>query len=189
MVARSTDAGDPVKVVLLSTGTPESGKAAGNGAGRDSSGKQSAPSVIRVRGGDLKYSDAEHKAVMHGGAMGTVEAETGTGTTESKEVELLLLPADNHAGKDGGAARVDRMTARGDVKLSSEGRHGTGEQLVYTGETGEYVLTGTDATPPRMSDPARGTVTGEALIFHSRDDSVSVEGGGRKTTTETTAPK
>jgi hypothetical protein len=31
-------------------------------------------------------------------------------------------------------------------------------------------------------------VTGEALIFHSRDDSVSIEGGPGKTTTETTAP-
>jgi lipopolysaccharide export system protein LptA len=181
MVARSTDATEPVKVVLLSTGGTE--------PGRDSSGKQSAPSVIRVRGGDLKYSDAEHKAVMHGGILGTVEAETGTGTTVSNQVELLLLPADNHAGKDGGAARVERMTARGDVKLTSEGRRGSGEQLVYTGETGEYVLTGTASTPPWMNDPARGTVTGEALIFHSRDDSVSVEGGGRKTTTETTAPK
>jgi hypothetical protein len=32
-------------------------------------------------------------------------------------------------------------------------------------------------------------VTGEVLTFHSGDNSVSVEGGGRKTTTETTAPK
>jgi len=39
--------------------------------------------------------------------------------------------------------------------------------------------------PPRMTDPARGNVTGEALIFDSRDDSVSVEGGTTKT--ETTA--
>jgi hypothetical protein len=38
-----------------------------------------------------------------------------------------------------------------------------------------------------MTDPARGNVTGEALIFHSHDDSVSVEGGVTKT--ETTAPK
>jgi lipopolysaccharide export system protein LptA len=83
------------------------------------------------------------------------------------------------------------MTARGQVVLTSEGRRGTGEQLVYTGATNEYVLTGTASTPPKMSDPARGTVTGEALIFHGRDDSVSVEsgGGGRKTTTETTAPR
>ena len=189
MVARTTDKAEPVKVVLLSTGGPEAANTAGNDSGKDRNGKQSATSVIRVRGGDLKYSDAEHKAVMHSGVMGTVEAETGTETSVSNEVELLLLPPDNHAGKDGGAARVDRMTARGDVKLNSEGRRGTGEQLVYTGETGEYVLTGTAATPPRMSDPERGTVTGEALIFHSRDDSVSVEGGGRKTTTETTAPK
>ena len=193
MVARSTDAAEPVKVVLLSAGGPELGRATGNetgpNAGRDAGGKSAAPTVIRVRGGDLKYSDAEHKAVMHGGALGTVTAETGTATSVSNEVELLLLPPDNHAGKDGGAARVDRLTARGGVKLNSEGRRGTGEQLVYTGETGEYVLTGTASAPPRMSDPARGTVTGEALIFHSRDDSVSVEGGGRKTTTETTAPK
>jgi lipopolysaccharide export system protein LptA len=81
------------------------------------------------------------------------------------------------------------MTARGGVVLTSEGRRGTGEQLVYTGATNEYVLTGTASTPPEITDPARGTVTGEALIFRGRDDSVSVEGGGRKTTTETTAPK
>jgi len=107
----------------------------------------------------------------------------------SNEVELTLLPPGNHAGKDGGQAQVDRMTARGHVVVTSEGRRGTGEQLVYSGETGEYVLTGTTAAPPRMTDPARGTVTGEVLTFHSGDNSVSVEGGGRKTTTETTAPK
>jgi lipopolysaccharide export system protein LptA len=61
--------------------------------------------------------------------------------------------------------------------------------LVYTGATGEYVLTGSASAPPKMTDPVRGTVSGAALIFDDRDDSVSVEGGGRKTTTETTAPK
>jgi hypothetical protein len=40
-----------------------------------------------------------------------------------------------------------------------------------------------------MSDPAEGSVTGETLIFHSRDDSVSIEGGDRGTITETTAPE
>jgi len=70
-----------------------------------------------------------------------------------------------------------------------QGRKGSGEKLEYRGETGNYVLTGTAANPPRMTDPTRGDVTGEALIFNSRDDSVSVEGGGRKTLTETTLPK
>jgi lipopolysaccharide export system protein LptA len=75
------------------------------------------------------------------------------------------------------------------VVVSAQERRGIGEQLVYSGETGQYVLTGTAANPPRLTDPSRGTVTGDALIFNSRDDSVSIEGSGRKTTTETTAPK
>ena len=185
LVARSTDPAEPVRAVLVSA----SGAAAGKETGKDAAGKPATPSVIRVRGGDLKYSDAERKAVMHGGALGTVVAETGTAASVSNEVELTLLPAGNHAGKDGGQAQVDRMTAKGHVVVTSEGRRGTGEQLVYTGETGEYVLTGTAAVPPKMNDPAQGTVTGEALIFHNRDNSVTVEGGGRKTTTDTTAPK
>jgi len=185
LAAHSTDAAEPVRAVLLSAGGVEPGK----DSGKDAEGKPAMPSVIRLRGGDLKYSDAERKAVMRGGDLGTVVAETGTASSASSEVELLLLPPGNHAGKDGEPAQVDRMTAKGRVTVSSEGRRGTGEQLVYTGETGEYVLTGTTASPPKMYDAARGTVTGEALIFHSRDDSVSVEGGGRKTTTETRTPR
>ncbi len=196
LVARSTDPAEPVRAVLVSasgpTAGPASGKQANKGGGKDSgrmAAKSSTPSVIRVRGGDLKYSDAERKAVVRGGSLGTVVAETGTATSVSNEADLTLLPEGNHAGKDGSQGQVDRLVANGHVTVTSEGRRGTGEKLVYTSETGEYVLTGTAATPPRLTDNARGTVTGEALIFHSFDDSVSVEGGGRKTTTETTAPR
>jgi lipopolysaccharide export system protein LptA len=193
LVARSTDASEPVRAVLISVGGIQPGGAAGRGtgvdSGRDAAGRSAGPAVIRLHGGDLKYSGAERKAVMRGGALGAVVAETGTVSSVSNEVELTLLPPGNHAGKDGGQGQVDRLTARGHVTLTSEGRHGTGEQLVYTSETGEYVLTGTAAALPRMTDPARGTVTAEALIFHSGDESIVAEGGGRKTSTETTAPK
>jgi lipopolysaccharide export system protein LptA len=178
LAARTTDASEPVRAVLLSAG----GAAPGN-----AQGKTNQPSVIRVRGGEFIYSDAERKAVMRPGVMGNVVTETGTATSTSNEVEVILLPANKT--RESGQAQVDHMTARGHVLLTSEGRRGTGEQLVYTSATGEYVLTGTAAAPPRMSDPTRGTVTGKALIFHGRDDSVSVEGGEQKTTTETTAPK
>jgi lipopolysaccharide export system protein LptA len=186
LMARTTSAAEPVRAVLVSAA--ESGKGMGREASKDAS-KPGVPAVIRVRGGDLKYSDAERTAVMHGGVVGNVVAETGAATSVSNEVELVLLPTSNHAGKEGGAAQVDRLTARGHVVMTSQGRRGTGEQLIYSSETGEYVLTGTAAVPPRMTDPARGTVSGTALIFHSQDDSVSVEGRGRKTTTETSAPK
>jgi lipopolysaccharide export system protein LptA len=190
LVAHSSDPAEPVKAVLLSTGSFEPGAAVNKPADASANPqKKSEPSVIRVRGGDLKYSDAEHKAIMRAGAIGNVVAQTPTATSVSDQVELILLPPGNHAGKDGTQAQVDRMTARGHVVVNSDGRHGTGEQLVYTGETGDYVLTGTAAAPPRMSDPTRGIVSGDALIFHSRDDSVSIEGGSRRTTTDTTTQK
>ncbi len=88
LVARSSDPAEPVRAVLLSAGA--TGRAIGTNAGQSAGqaradGKQAAqrPSVIRVRGGDLKYSDAEHRAVMHGGALGAVIAETGTATSSS----------------------------------------------------------------------------------------------------------
>jgi lipopolysaccharide export system protein LptA len=180
LVARTTDAATPVRAVLVTAG-PEAG-----GDAAKQPGKSSQPAVIRVRGGDLKYSDAERKAVMHGGVLGAVVAETGTATSSSDVVEVKLLPAGKAVQ---GQAQVESMTARGHVVLSSEGRRGTGEQLVYSSATNEYVLTGTATAPPKMTDPARGTVSGEALIFRGRDDSVTVEGGGSKTTTQTTAPK
>ena len=192
LVATSTNPAEPVNTVLLSAGgldtSAGSNKPSGDTA-KESQNKARTPSVITVRGGDLKYSDAERKAVMRAGALGSVVADTPTATSTSNQVDLILLPPGNHAGKDGGQAQVDRMTASGHVVVTSEGRRGTGEQLVYTGENGEYVLTGTAAVPPRMTDATRGNVTGEALIFHSRDDSVSIEGGGRRTTTETTTQK
>ena len=191
LFARSADAADPVRAVLLSASGAGSSRAQlpSQNANSNGSAKSAAASVIRVRGGELRYSDPERRAVMNGGALGAVVAETGTATSSSDAVDLRLMPAGDREGFNGGLAQVDRMTATGHVVLTLEGRRGTGEKLVYSSVTGEYVLTGTAAVPPRMSDPERGTVTGEALIFHSRDDSVSIEGGGRETITETTAPK
>jgi lipopolysaccharide export system protein LptA len=186
LIAHATSKAEPVSLTLLSAGSSAGANKPGGGKTEKA---QSAPSVIRITGGDLKYSDAERKGVIHGGAAGTVVAETVTATSISNELELVLLPAGNHAAKDGGSAQVDRMTANGQVRINSQGRRGMGERLEYSNETGDYVLTGTAAVPPRMTDPVHGTVTGESLIFNSRDDSVSIEGNGRKTTTETTAPK
>jgi lipopolysaccharide export system protein LptA len=192
LAAHSTNAMEPVRAVLLSAGRPENQNP--DSEAKKVAAKPATPSVIRVRGGDLKYSDVERKAWMSGGALGSVVAETGTAVSTSNEVELTLLPAAPHGTEKAGApqsgtAQVDRMVARGHVLLTSLGRRGTGEQLVYTGTTGEYVLTGTPTVPPKMIDATLGSVTGEALIFHGRDDSVSIEGGGRKTRAETTAPR
>ena len=189
LVARSASQVEPVRVVLVGDSSAGSGTGQRKTGNKEALGSQGGPSVIRMRGGELRYSAAERKAVMRRGALGQVVAETGMARSDSDEVELTLLSPGNHAGTNDGPAQVDRMVARGRVTISSQGRRGTGEKLVYSGATGEYVLTGTAGAPPTMTDPTRGTVTGEALIFDSRDDSVSIEGGGHETRTVTTAPR
>lgn len=193
LVARSANPAEPVRAVLLSAGAPTALAQPQVEPIRDARGpaarQSQAPSVIRVRGAEFTYSDPEHKAVMIGGVPGPVVAQTAGATCTANEVVLLLEPPEKRGRNERSQSQVERMTASGHVVISSEGRHGVGVQLVYTGATGDYVLTGTPSAPPRLTDPARGTVTGEALIFNSRDDSVSIEGGGRETTTQTTAPK
>jgi lipopolysaccharide export system protein LptA len=180
LAAQSTNRAEPVRVVLVTPEGPASRQAPANGSGS----KTSNPSVIRVHGGDLLYSDVARKALMVGGALGPVVAETSSASSVSDQVELYLLPASAHAGN--GQGQVDRMIATGHVIVNSQDRRGTGDQLTYTGNTGDYVLTGSAAAPPRIVDPERGTVVGAALIFNSRDDSVSIEGGGHETRTDTT---
>jgi lipopolysaccharide export system protein LptA len=181
LTAQSSNARTPVEVVLVS--------AMAVLPGEQSKPKQSQPSVIQVSGGDLRYSGEERKAVMQAGAAGQVVATTSDARTTSSEVELVLLPAGNHARNGGAGGQVDRMTSRGHVEVSSAGRRGLGEKLVYSNDTGDFVLTGTAVAPPQLIDPAHGTVTGQALIFSSRNDSVRVDGEGLKTTTMTKAPK
>jgi lipopolysaccharide export system protein LptA len=196
LVATSSDPAEPVRLVLVSAdgalGLP-SGARPEQGPGHASDAKDArktaAPAVVRVRGANLWYSALEHKAIMRSGALGRVVAQTSTGSSTSDEVELLLTSPANHSRNGAGQTQVERLTAIGHVVLASQGRRATGERLVYTGQTGDYVLTGTSSAPPQMTDPQRGSVTGEALIFHSRDDSVSIEGGGHETTTNTTAPR
>ena len=185
LTAHSERSADPVRLVLLSSRA----MAEVSQTRKANPGPAGTPSVIRVRAGDLKYSDAEHKAVLRATPGASVVAESDGVRTSSDEVELVLFANGNHAGRDGSAAQVDRLTAKGHVVLTSADRRGAGEKLTYSGESEEYVLTGTAANPPRITDPTHGAIAGDALIFNSRDDSVRVEGEGQKTTTETTAPR
>ena len=93
--SQSTDPAEPVRVILLSTGSLEP---AASSPGKEGAARPNSPSVIRVRGGELVYSDIDRKAVMVGGALGTVVAETATATSVSSRVDLYLLPAGTHAG-------------------------------------------------------------------------------------------
>ena len=232
LTAEANGAANPVRTVLLSNAPAPAAHAGTTPSAPNSSeintetgnpgteigqsnrkGKPNSQSVIRVRSGDLHYSEGERLALFHAGTVGSVTAETtgtgGTTTVVSQDAEVKLLPAgtpsratssaaagksdsENAAGA-GNAGRanssIDRLTSRGHVVVDWPDRRGTGEKLVYRNDDQTFTLTGTSSAPPRITDQARGTVTGSALIYHSRDGSVTVEGDGGKTETETRSKK
>ena len=153
-------------------------------------------SVVRLQSRTLFYAEAEHKAVF----SGAVVAQTSSGVLHSSFMDVYFSPAPGQSTHGPAApspgktpeqpgSQVSKIVARGAVELQQPGRKGTGEDLTYTAQDGKFVLTGTSAAPPRLTDQVRGTVTGTALIFNDRDDSVMVSGGASKAVTQTRVAK
>jgi lipopolysaccharide export system protein LptA len=197
--ARSTLAahgpgGEAAAVNAVFTSTPSSAK--GPAPTPPRTGQTSAQtSVVRLQSRTLLYVDADHKAVFSGGVV----AQTSSGVLHSSFMDVYFTPASAQtphgpatpAGKapDQQGSQVSKIVARGAVELQQPGRKGIGEDLTYTAEDGKFVLTGTTAAPPRLTDQVRGTVTGAALIFNDRDDSVMVSSGASKAVTQTRVAK
>jgi lipopolysaccharide export system protein LptA len=141
----------------------------------------------------LFYAENEHKAVF----SGSVVAQTSSGLLHSSFMDVYFTPPAGATPAGGATApgntaqksQVSKIVARGAVELQQPGRKGSGEQLDYTAQDGKFVLTGTSAAPPRLTDQVRGTVTGTALIFNDRDDSVMVSGGPSKAVSQTRVAK
>jgi lipopolysaccharide export system protein LptA len=177
--------GDAAAVRSVFTSAPSNAKAA---PGMPPHTTQT--SVVRLESRTLFYADADHKAVFSGGVV----AQTSSGVLRSNLMDVYFSPAPAQtppgpasSGKtpEPQGSQVSKIVARGGVELQQPGRKGTGEDLTYTAEDGKFVLMGTSATPPRLTDQVRGTVTGAALIFNDRDDSVVVSGGASKAVTQT----
>jgi lipopolysaccharide export system protein LptA len=145
------------------------------------------PSVVRLQSRTLLYAESDHKAVF----SGEVVAQTSSGLLHANFMDVYFGPAPGAqpAGKASTSNQISKIVARGAVELQQPGRKGTGEELTYTAADGKFLLTGSSAAPPRLTDQARGTVTGNALIFNDRDDSVVVSGGASKVVTQTRVAK
>ncbi len=183
-------AGDGVAVHAVFTGSPTiSQPSAVNAATTPARPNQSprAPSVVRLQSRTLFYSESDHKAVF----AGAVVAQTSTGLLHANFMDVYFAPAAGARppGKPPPGSQVSKIVARGAVELDQPGRKGTGEELTYTAADGKFLLTGSSAVPPRLTDQVRGTVTGNALIFNDRDDSVVVSGGASKAVTQTQVAK
>ena len=122
-------------------------------------------SATRLTSTTLHYADKDRRADLRGGVV----AEQPSGVVHADQAQIYLSPSE-----PGKPSALDHLLASGHVVIAQPGRRGTGDKLVYTAADGRYILTGTPAQPPRITDAARGTTTGAALIFKSADDSVEV---------------
>jgi lipopolysaccharide export system protein LptA len=143
-------------------------------AGRPKEPVKSAASVARVASAKMDYNDVQREATFSGrvtidGSMGEVRGENAV---------VFLQPAKDATGAPqqkpaptsalvGTSGSLERVVVSGEVQLDEPGRHGSGEQLVYTAATGEYVLTGSSGKLPVIVDAQQGSVTGATLLFRS----------------------
>jgi lipopolysaccharide export system protein LptA len=184
LTARPATAGGMVHAVFAAA---ETGKhPAGNGPG-------AAPSIVRVESRQMDYAEAVRQATF----PGPVKIDGATGEVRAQRATVFFAqPAGQGAPKRGAdemglpSGSVDRVVISGDVKMEQPGRQGTGEQLVYKAADGSFVLTGTAAVPPRITDQVQGTVTGASLLFRSGDSTIVVSGAApgtphQRTRTET----
>lgn len=163
-------------------------------------GTTSEERVVRVTSARLDYSGVSHEAVFTGGVL----AEGQDGTVRAQRGVAFLVPKQAESGAASGAkataakgqpdpvaSSLERIVMSGAVKVEQPGRTATGDQLLYTAATGEFVLTGTPGHPPHVVDDKQGNMTGATLLFRSPDSTIVVAGepASRRVHTETTIKK
>jgi lipopolysaccharide export system protein LptA len=145
--------------------------------------------VIRVDANSLQYSGGERRAAF----QGNVVAQQASGRIRADKADLFMS-RNTVAGGAGNRipnprGSVDHMVAEGKVQVDEGTRKGEGQRLVYTASDGKFVLYGRTGQPAHMADPEHGTVSGAALIFTNRGDSVEVDGGNARAVTDTQVPR
>jgi lipopolysaccharide export system protein LptA len=150
--------------------------------GSSSAPAKGAASVVRVASIKMDYSDTLRQAVFTSGVQAgdRVQIDGSSGTIHAQRAVAYLLPATGPPAKSTSPTpfngSLDRVVVTGDVQIDQPGRHGTGEQLVYTAATGNSVLTGTPANPPHVVDAQQGSITGTTLLFGDSGSTIVVSG-------------
>jgi lipopolysaccharide export system protein LptA len=177
-----------VRTVLVSAGMANEGKSAAAPKG-DVLRKAA---IVRIGSREMVYSEELHTAQFTGGvkvesADGVMRGQQATAYMQSVPSRKDATPAEGPGLLGGG---VERVAVQGTIEIEQAGRRATGDRLIYTSRDGTFVLTGTEAKPPKVMDATRGTITGRELRFRQQDGSVVISNGdangtGQRVRTET----
>ena len=127
--------------------------------------------TVTISAARLTYADGDRQAHYEGGVI----AQSTAFTASANSMDVFLVPRTQASGNQSltSSGQLDRMVARGDVKIQQATRRAEGHTLVYTSADDKFVLTG---GPPSIFDAERGKITGVSLTFFRADDRVLVEG-------------
>ncbi|HZQ41864.1 MAG TPA: hypothetical protein VFA99_01345 [Acidobacteriaceae bacterium] len=182
-----------VRAVFAEQGSGNRGQ--GTGKKREEAGER----VVRVTSARLHYSGVTHEAVFTGGVTAQVE----DGVAKAAMGVAFLTPKPPTGAKTPSTtdslgsveSSLDRVVMDHGVKIEQPGRVGTGDELLYTASTSQFILIGTPGQPAHVSDDKQGSITGHALMFRSPDSTIVVEGvapglpGSQRVHTQTTVKK
>lgn len=122
--------------------------------------------AVQINSGRFTYLEAERRGVFEEGVV----ARNSFGTLAAPRLEVFLV-----AGTD----RLERAHASGGVELQQGARRASGEQAEYRSAEQTVVLWG---GAPRLTDPERGTTTGDRLTLFLSDGTISIDSAERTRT-------
>jgi lipopolysaccharide export system protein LptA len=140
------------------------------------------PSMIRVASPKMDYNDLQREAtfsdgVTIDGTMGAVRGQHAVAFLTATHAPATTHPVSISPTQPNPLnGSIDRVVVYGNVQIDQLGRHGTGEQLLYTASKANYILTGAPSIPAHITDTQQGTVTGATLIFGDAGSTIVVAG-------------
>jgi lipopolysaccharide export system protein LptA len=190
LIARGDGGGAPMAVHTVLTSAGSAGGDGTAGLSKESLARRAA--VVRIGSREMVYSNESRIAQFTGG----IKVESADGVMRGQQaIAYLQSPSgkkDGSAAADAGflGGNVEKVTVSGAIEVEQTGRRAIGDRLIYTAADGVFMLTGTEAQPPRVMDAVRGTATGRELRFRQQDESVVISngdasGGGQRVRTET----
>ena len=133
---------------------------------------EAAPKTVRVNAERFTYDGSERRGVFEG----TVSARGEFGTVTAPRIEVYMGPTG-----DTESARLERVRARGGVRLEHLSWQATSEEGEYQAEAQTVVLWG---GAPTISDPQRGSASGTRLTLFLADDRILLDSAeGTRTVT------
>lgn len=111
---------------------------------------------------------------------------TGAATLASGGADISAAAVTLRLGDD--TRTLDRIDARGGVRLTLDGRRAAGATLAYEDGDGRYDMTG---TPVRIVEEMGGgcrETSGRAVTFYVTDEAVTVDGRAESRTASSTGP-